>query len=158
MIWTFAILGLALIAAVLAAREGTKNNRKLGGTISQKFPLSAQEQALYFRLMEALPEHIVLPQVAFSALMAADKRATRNAFESKVANFVVCDKSFKVIAIVTSDVASYKGKEAVEARHDMILQRAGYKNLRYKSIPDIRKVKADIAGLAQDADPVADPA
>jgi hypothetical protein len=43
MIWTFAILGLALIAAVLAAREGTKHNRKLGGNISQKSPLSAQE-------------------------------------------------------------------------------------------------------------------
>ncbi len=158
MIWTFAVLGLALIVAVLAAREGTKNNRKLGGTINQKSPLSTHEQALYSRLLEALPEHIVLTQVAFSALMTADKRATRNAFDSKVANFVICEKSFKVLAVVESDVASYKGKEAADARHDMILQRAGYKILRYKSIPDIRKVKADIAGLTQDAEPPADPA
>ncbi|CAL61771.2 conserved hypothetical protein; putative exported protein [Herminiimonas arsenicoxydans] len=157
MIWTFAVLGLALIVAVLAAREGTKSNRKLGGTISQKSPLSAHEQALYFRLLEALPDHIVLTQVAFSALMTADKRATRNAFGGKVANFVICEKSFKVVAIVEVDVASYKGKEAADARHDMILQRAGYKSLRYKSIPEIRKIKADIAGLAQNADLSADP-
>lgn len=154
MIWIFAILGLALIFGVLAAREGTKNNRGLGGIISQKPPLSANEQALYFRLLEALPEHIVLTQVAFSALMTADNRATRKAFGGKVANFVICEKSFKVLAIVESDVASYKGKEAVDAKHDMILQRAGYKSLRYKSIPEIRKVKADISGLAHlPADP-----
>lgn len=156
MIWTFVVLGLALIVAVLAAHEGTKNNRKLGGTITQKVPLNANEQALYSRLQEALPDHIVLTQVAFSALMTADKRATRNAFGSKVANFVICDKSFSVLAIVEADVASYKGKEAADARHDMILQRAGYKSLRYKSIPDIRKVKADIAALVQNADQPAD--
>lgn len=157
MIWTFAILGLGLIIAVLAAREGTRHNRKLGGVIDQKTPLSTHEQALYFRLVEALPEHIVLPQVAFSALMTSDKRATRNAFDSKVAEFVICDKAFKVVAIVASEGASYKGKEAVEARHDMILQRAGYPKLVYKSIPDIRKVKADIASLAPNANPTVAP-
>ena len=88
-----------------------KGNRGERNPIKGKRIITMNEQPTFLRLLEALPEHIVLAQVAFSAFMTAKGYATRNLFNRKVADFVVLDKQFNVVAIVELDDASHKGKK-----------------------------------------------
>ncbi|CAN5906963.1 hypothetical protein BH11PSE12_BH11PSE12_17230 [soil metagenome] len=99
---------------------------------------------MFFRLVESLPENIVLAQVAFSALLKTTEQTTRNKFDRKVADFVICNKAFEVIAIIELDDSSHKGKEEQDAERDSLLINAGYKVIRYKKTPDISIVKKDI--------------
>ena len=101
------------------------------------------EQPTFLRLREALPEHIVLAQVAFSAFMTASGYATRNLFNRKVADFVVLDKQFNIVAIVELDDSSHKGKEDKDADRDALVAEAGFRVIRYKRTPDLEQVRAD---------------
>ena len=101
------------------------------------------EQPTFLRLREALPEHFVLAQVAFSAFMTASGYATRNLFNRKVADFVVLDKQFNIVAIVELDDSSHKGKEDKDADRDALVAEAGFRVIRYKRTPDLEQVRAD---------------
>lgn len=141
------IAGAALIAmsflaalATAAKRAGQRN-----GTIKSRAPVTKYEQPMYFRLREAFPDDIVLAQVAFSALLTTRDRATRNTFDRKVTDFVLCDKAFQVKAIIELDDSSHHGREAVDMKREALLTQAGYRVLRFKRVPDIEVVKKALA-------------
>ena len=100
---------------------------------------------MHNRLTQSLPDFVVLAQVSFGALLTAKTYAARNRFDRKIADFVICDKAFQVIAVVELDDASHKGKRAQDSDRDALLIQAGYRVLRYDNVPDIDKVKADFA-------------
>jgi very-short-patch-repair endonuclease len=110
-------------------------------------PLSANEQAMFNRLKGALPQYTVLAQVSFGALLTARLTATRNTFDRKIADFVVCDPAFQVLAVIELDDASHKKKGERDARRDAMLTAAGYRVLRYSRIPDIDRVQMDFASV-----------
>lgn len=64
-----------------------------------KKPLSQSEQVLYFRLIQALPEHIILAQVQLSRLLGVKKGNNYQAWSNRInrmsADFVVCKQGFK---------------------------------------------------------------
>jgi len=140
------IVVAVLALGVLVAIKG-KRPRRGESEISRKDPLTKNEQPMYFRLVEALPEHIVLAQVAFSALLKTGKQATRNRFNRKVADFVICEKSFRVIACVELDDSSHKGREEQDRERDQLLTNAGYRVIRYKKVPNIDEVRSAIIGM-----------
>ena len=109
------------------------------------WPLTRNEQAMYFRLQGALPDIIVLSQVSFGAVLSARSMAVRNTFNGRRADFVICEKSFKVVAIVELDDSSHDGNEARDEKRDAQLKNAGYRVLRYRGIPNIDRVQADFA-------------
>jgi hypothetical protein len=109
------------------------------------WPLTRTEQSMYFRLQGALPDLIVLSQVSFGALLTARTWAARNTFNRKRADFVICEKSFKVVAIVELDDSSHDGNEARDEQRDAQLINAGYRVLRYRGVPNIERVQADFA-------------
>ncbi|MBI3349490.1 MAG: DUF2726 domain-containing protein [Burkholderiales bacterium] len=146
------LLLLALVAVVVAAALGalTKKGRRATGAVSGRRPLTEREQAMYFRLTRTLPEQVVLAQVAFSALLTTKDRPTRATFDRKVADFVVCDRAFTVLAAIELDDASHKGREKRDADRDALLTKAGIPVLRFKQVPDadallvaFRKVTSD---------------
>jgi len=99
---TWIIILIVVFVIVTLVLGNTKKANK-GGTrnpIKGKRILTMNEQPTFLRLREALPEHIVLAQVAFSAFMTAQGYATRNLFNRKIADFVVLDKQFNIVAIV----------------------------------------------------------
>jgi very-short-patch-repair endonuclease len=104
---------------------------------------------MYFQLTQAFPSGVVLAQVAFSALITSKDRATRNRFDRKVADFVICTKAFQVAAVIELDDSSHRGREVQDSKRDRLLESAGYRVLRYKTIPDIDKLRIDVAGTAQ---------
>ncbi|WP_426161602.1 DUF2726 domain-containing protein [Pseudoduganella sp. R-34] len=144
------LLIMALVVAMISALAtiAKKNSRGKIRVITARRPVSENEQAMYFRLVQAFPNAVVLSQVAFSALITSKDRATRNRFDKKVADFVVCTNAFEIAAVIELDDSSHRGRESQDANRDALLQSAGYRVLRYKTIPDIERVQFDVAGKA----------
>ena len=102
------------------------------------------EQKMFFRLNEAFPQHHVLAQVAFSALITNHQYKIRNLFNRKVTDFVILDHDFNVVVIIELDDPSHLGKEKADAERDAMLEEAGYRVLRYTNIPSAITLKNDI--------------
>ncbi|BCB01006.1 hypothetical protein ATCC19606_33410 [Acinetobacter baumannii] len=136
---------LLVIIAVAVMNVLKKGETKRGtrNPIKGKRIITMNEQPTFLKLREALPEHIILAQVAFSAFMTAQGYTTRNLFNRKVADFVVLDKSFNIIAIVELDDSSHKGKEHTDAERDALINEAGFKVIRYKRTPETEQVHLD---------------
>ena len=95
--WAIATAIFIVIAALaLAAFKPKTKNAKF----SAKIPLSKPEQILYYLLVRALPNHIVLAQVAFSRFLkttGGSKKENYGKFATarqKVADFLICNKNF----------------------------------------------------------------
>lgn len=145
---TLVIYGIivVLIVLLLAAISG-KKSRQGFEPIKPKRIITQNEQPTFNRLREALPNHIVLAQVAFSALITSKGYNSRSRFNRKVTDFVVLDKAFNVVAIVELDDSTHKGREQQDAERDAMLHEAGYEVIRYQRTPDIQQVRADFRGL-----------
>jgi very-short-patch-repair endonuclease len=139
---TLAFFVIALLATIANKSNATRKGKD--SPIHAKPPLSENEKPMYFRLAQAFPEHVVLAQVAFSALLKTQQRATRNKFDRKFADFVLCSKAFEVMAIIELDDASHNGKEKEDGARDKLMTAAGYRVLRYKRVPDVDVLLRDI--------------
>lgn len=102
------------------------------------------ETKMFQRLKQALPDHHVLAQVAFSSLITSDYMPTRNKFNRKVTDFVILNSHLDVVCIIELDDPSHLGKEDEDAKRDAMLIQAGYQVIRYTSIPTVRQLKKDI--------------
>jgi Protein of unknown function (DUF2726) len=143
---TSILLGVLVIAVIaFAAFVGPVKKRKQTFSAKAKNPLTKNEQPMYFRLVEAFPELIVLAQVSFSALMTSNDRASRNKFDRKTADFVLCTKSFAVVAVIELDDASHNGKAKEDAERDALLSSVGCKVIRFKKTPDVEVLRAALS-------------
>lgn len=153
--WQIALL-LAVLAALAAlalllqakSKKGSRGNAE---SPKARPPLTEREQVMYFRLREALPDHIVLAQVAMSALMTAATQGGRNRFDRKVIDFVVCNKGFEVVAVVELDDSSHRGKEAADDRRDKLVKAAGYRAVRFTSVPSADRAREAVLGSTEAA-------
>lgn len=147
LLFVFVLLVLAWVYFTKIAKKGAARDAAEKGSSAEqprrKQLLSEREQAMHNRLSHALPELVVLAQVSFSALLTARAYAARNTFDRKIADFVVCDKAFQVLAVIELDDASHKGKTDKDAARDAMLVSAGYRVLRYPNIPDLDRVRSD---------------
>lgn len=115
-----------------------------------KKPLSQPEQVLYFRLIEALPEHIILAQVQLSRLIGIKKGNNHQSWLNRInrmsADFVVCKKDSSIVAVIELDDASHQksDRQAADAKKDKVLIAAEIKIIRWqvKTIPDILAIQA----------------
>jgi very-short-patch-repair endonuclease len=142
------LLGIVVVICLaFAAARGAKK-RGAGQIATRIRPLLTKaEQAMYWRLLETFPDGVVLAQVAFSALITSAKEH-RNRYDRKIADFVLCDKSLAVQAIIELDDASHKGREAADAARSALLESAGYKVLRFPRVPDIDALRAAVVPKA----------
>lgn len=106
--------------------------------------ITSFESQMFLRLQQAFPQHHILAQVAFSALITSDHYKTRSRFNRKVTDFVILDKDMQVIAIIELDDQSHIGKELEDKKRDHMLQQAGYLVQRYTQIPSIKQLQMDI--------------
>lgn len=144
LLW-FAVIAV-LIGIVIGALKGKTSfvkKERDDKDIRAKRPLTEREQSMFLRLSSAFPDCVVLSQVAFSALITSRQPATRNGFNRKMADFVLCSKAFDVLAVIELDDASHKNREREDADRDQWLTKAGYRVERYLQIPDEAKLLAD---------------
>lgn len=147
------LIGLAVLIAIAIAvikgkeksekSEKGKKEEKGEKDIRAKRPLTQREQTMFLRLSSTFPDCVVLSQVAFSALITSRQPATRNGFNRKMADFVLCSKAFDVLAVIELDDSSHKNREREDADRDEWLTKAGYRVVRYPQIPEEAKLLAD---------------
>ena len=136
--------------------------RKASGTAvfhAKTSPLTEPEQELYRRLAKAMPEHIVLAQVAFSQLLyAADGSDSKENFRTqatmkqKVADFVICGPRFNIVSIVELDDSSHDPQK--DKDRDAKVAQAGLKTVRWhvSKLPDRTEIRWRILGLKSESD------
>ncbi len=146
------IVALCLIAAAFV---GQMKKRSVNGPVptKAKLVLSKNEQAMYWRLRETFPDLVVLAQVAFSALITS-VREHRNRYDRKVADFVLCDRSMKVVAVIELDDSSHANRGAQDAARSALLDTAGYRVLRFPRVPDVDALRAAVRPLDSASMPV----
>jgi very-short-patch-repair endonuclease len=140
-----AVFVVVFIAGLLAAAAKRSPARR-GDAPKAREPLTRREQEMFRTLAQAFPypQYVVLSQVAFTALITARAHSTRNGFNRKVADFVLCDAEFRVIAAIELDDSSHKGRENEDASRDAWLTGAGYRVLRYANVPTMATLLRDV--------------
>jgi hypothetical protein len=106
-------------------------------------PLSSPEQVLYFRLVEAMPNHIVLAQVGLSRILGVKKGNNYQSWLNRVsrmsADFVVCERDSSILAVVELDDSSHEkeSRKQADTKKDKALSSAGIRVIRWqvKSLP-----------------------
>ncbi len=118
-----------------------------------KKPLSAVEQIFYFRLVQALPDKIVLAQVGLTRLLGVKKGNNFAAWFNRIsqlsADFVICAKDSSVLAVIELDDSSHEREDRKAADHKKTraLTAAGLRIIRVqaKALPDEAGIKALVA-------------
>ena len=127
------IILLLIIVVVVVAVLAILKAKAQGGAGDEiwpfyaKKPLSQPEQILYFRLVQALPEHIILAQVQLSRLLGVKKGSNYQAWSNRInrmsADFVVCNKDSSIVAVIELDDATHQreDRQAADAKKDKAL-------------------------------------
>ncbi|MGC4062563.1 MAG: DUF2726 domain-containing protein [Aquabacterium sp.] len=144
------VLLIVTVGAVIAAiaKDKMRGQRAPKEKPIAKRPLTDREQAMFFRLQQVFPDHVVLAQVSFGALLNAKTTAARNTFDRKIADFVLCSKAFQVLAVIELDDASHKDRGAQDAARESLLTDAGYRVVRFKNVPNIDEAKSALAKIS----------
>lgn len=142
----------AAVVVALKAKGGAGSGEEEWPFYARK-PLSVPEQVLYFRLKKALPEHIVLAQVALSRMLGVKKGNNFQAWFNRInrmsADFVVCLKDATVVAVIELDDSSHQhaDRKATDQKKNKALSAAGIRIERWQTnaLPDEATIKAAFA-------------
>lgn len=137
------ILAFALIWPLLKGprQAGTYKSRQL---------MTENEAEFFGRLVVALPDHYIFPQVAMTALIEAASKDKKTAHSDRLriaqqrTDFVVCDRSCRVVAVVELDDRTHsRSKDKVR---DARLQQAGLRSVRFQSTskPSVGALRAAV--------------
>lgn len=138
------IASVVMLGLVIAlAYHHMKSIKRQDSPLRQKALLSAAEQILYNRLKETLPHAQVLAHVSFDAILTTKYLHTRRKYQKMIADFVLLDKDYRVIAVVAIDDVNILKRSRAAAYQDAVLKTAGYRVLRYVGVPDIDQLQAD---------------
>jgi very-short-patch-repair endonuclease len=147
------LLAIVVVVVIVLAILKAKSRGGTGDAVwpfYAKKPLSPPEQVLYFPLIQALPEHIILAQVQLSRLLGVKKGNNYQAWTNRInrmsADFVVCHKDSSIVAVIELDDASHQreDRQAADAKKDKALASADVRVVRWqaKLIPDITAIQS----------------
>lgn len=132
---------VVLVVLVLVLGISLLLKRKGGTTSPGQYEagqlMTENELEFFGRLVAALPQHYVFPQVAMSALLkpASGSTATRNRDRLRIAqqriDYVICDRRCDVVAVVELDDRTHQ--RAKDQLRDRRVQQAGIRTLRFDS-------------------------
>ena len=144
------VIIVVILLFVFNAMKSDKSKKEKQTTKSTKteikssYLMTSHEKVMFGVLKEAVPECHIFVQVALGGILWTSSYATRNKFSQKIADFVITDQNFTILAVIELDDKSHNGKEDKDAERDAMVREAGYKALRYPSIPAIGKLRSDI--------------
>ena len=154
-IWISGLCAVLFLAAVLALKAGLKPARKDGiGAYKAGALMTANEREFFDRLVDALPDHYIFPQVAMGALIvpaSTDKKlahADRLRVAQQRVDFVVCDRACKVAAVVELDDRTHQATK--DQRRDERLNQGGIRTVRFqsKNKPHRQAIREAVLGQA----------
>lgn len=128
---------LVLAAAFVALQlQGAKGKNRTG-TYRRRQLMTENELEFFGRLVAALPNHYVFPQVAMSALIEATSsnrklaQGDRLRIAQQRADYVVCTRQGEVVAVVELDDKTHS--RAKDQLRDARLEQAGIRTVRFQS-------------------------
>jgi hypothetical protein len=141
-----------LLVAVVAAQSKSAKKASRTGTYRQRKLMSDNEEEFFGRLIVALPDHYVFPQVAMSALLDAastDKKEAhshRMSIAQKRVDYVVCTRRCEVVAVVELDDKTHS--RAKDELRDARLEQAGIRTIRFeaRNKPKVDAIRTIILG------------
>jgi hypothetical protein len=153
--WSHLIIVLAIACVLLylwlaRMRRRTKYSPKHYMAVPL---LTEHELAFFERLREAVgSKYVIAPQVVFGAFLKVrnlpwvNKTTARNAVQHNRGDFVVCDGLMNIAAVVELDDATHdKGKQKYkDKRRDELMRAVGIKAIRYRQLPDVARIRADL--------------
>jgi very-short-patch-repair endonuclease len=142
MYYFITIVGLLFIT-VFAVRS-LHQNRRQDSPLKRRGILNISEQITLMRLQAVLPRHTVLAHVSFNALLTTKFAHTRRKYQGLVADFVVLDQQYQVLAIIEIADESYVNRLQQKHYQDSLLELAGYRVLRYSAIPTEQQLREDL--------------
>src|SRR5690606_25580827 len=130
---TWFLLFVAITCFLLFAllRKKRITEKEMVWPFYAKKPLSNPEQILYFRLKNALPEHIVLAQVQLSRFLGVKKGNNFQVWNNRInrmsADFVICSKDSSVVTVIELDDSSHDTdkRKTADAKKDNAVRAAG---------------------------------
>lgn len=155
------LLLVALIALIIMALFGAKakGRRRFKYNPEEEWPFTAKklqtnnEEALYKRLKEMLPEYHIFAQVQLSRLIDVKKGHDFNKWFNRInrmsVDFVICDESLKVISVIELDDSSHRDQHRQEQdyKKNKALKSADINIIRWQKIPSneeiISQIKSD---------------
>lgn len=158
------VVVLALIGLALKAMKGKRKTDGSDGSeikpqsatgpapYFKKAPLTEPEQVMFHRLREALPEQIILAQVAMSAMVGIRKnenwQTQFNEISRKYVDFVVCNQDFSMRAIIELDDSTHQRGERIKADaiKDAAFQAIGVPVVRFdvREMPTVETIRSAI--------------
>lgn len=143
------------IVVILAYVFITEKEKTLAGRMPdfyRKKPMTNIEQALYFRLVTALPDHIVLAQVQVSQIVGIKRGKNTQAWFNKISrksvDFLICKKDASIVAAIELDDKSHEQPDRVKADADKntALRAAGITLVRWeaRNLPAMDDIQAAI--------------
>ena len=151
---TLVVIAIATGIGLAALRTRTRNGAVSGAwPFSLRRPLTEPEQDLYFRLRNALPDHIVLAQVGLARFIAVRRGHEARAWHDRIhrmsVDFLVCSRDATVLAAIELDDASHGQPDRVIAAtmKEKALATAGVRLIRWSAnaIPEATAIQAAIA-------------
>jgi hypothetical protein len=136
---------LAVIIVVFAALTPTKR-APIAGSFRARKLVSDNEAEFFGRLVVALPEFYIFPQVAMSALLESSSSNAKTAHADFLriaqhrADYVIANKQMEVVAVVELDDRTHS--RAKDQLRDSRLEQAKIRTVRFQS-----KNKPNVAAL-----------
>ena len=130
----------------------------LAGKYKARQLMTENEAEFFGRLVVALPDHYIFPQVAMTALIEAassDKKiahSDRLRIAQQRADYVVCDRSCRVVAVVELDDRTHSHSK--DKIRDARLRQGGIRTIRFQSTskPSVGAVRAAVLSAAAGAE------
>lgn len=139
-------VGIFLVRLLLPLWLGEKGRYKAADI------MTPNEEEFFHRLVEALPDHYIFPQVSLGALIrpSISRRDPEwmkqfNQVSSKRADYAIYDRKLRLVTLIELDDKSHSRKS--DRERDRKTRSAGIPTLRYESSskPDIRQIRRDVA-------------
>lgn len=156
LLWLAPLLLIAVVVLAILKQRGLLGGAAGPWPFYVRKPLSQPEQVLYFRLVRALPDHIVLAQVQVSRVLGVKNGHNFHSWNNRVNrlsyDFVVCTKDSTVVAVIELDDKTHDGarRAATDAKKDKATKDAGLRIVRWhvKSLPDEEAIKQVLLNAA----------
>ena len=153
--YVFYLLALACLGVAVYFGKAFLNNPYELWPYKAKAPQTENEWDMYWRLVKALPDHVVMPQVAMSAivdvkLMVKNRYVWRNRIDRKVLDYVVCNRGGGILAAIELDDKTHLKPERRKADKvkDKVMTDAGIKLIRWESKdkPETAEIRRSVLG------------
>jgi len=155
----FVVFVVLIIAGFLVMMRLMAQRSKGAPEYLKKPILTDNEKEFFGRLIEALPDFYVFPQVAMGAILQPavtrqDKRnyyRIRGTFSQKMVDFVVCDAALNIVVLIELDDRMHSSEK--DGKRDAMTNQAEYTTLRFNS-----KKKPTVAEIAKAVEGTKSPA